>query len=94
MPKVFDELLNEFRFLKYPKWVDMEFIYYTSPTDSKTRIKFPNFALNFHGKIIWSKYIFGEAGFGVKQYNFDNKTTRLNMTFGSLYGTAGLGISF
>lgn len=93
MPRVFDDLFNFFWFMRYPKWVDAEFIYYAAG-DSKNVVRAGNYALNFHGKIMWTNSLFGEAGFGLKQYNFDDKTSRLNMRFASIYGTAGIGLNF
>ena len=107
MPRVFDDWMNAFGpVFRYPKWVDMEFIYY--PSSVTPAIKAYNFgqghgtgnwALNFHGKLMWSKQFFGEAGFGIKQFDFDTTDvpvgyTRLNFNLRSMYGTAGLGWTF
>jgi hypothetical protein len=94
MPRVFDELFNIVPLMRYPKWVDAEFIYYFLPGNTGIQVNIPNYALNFHGKVMWTKSFFGEAGFGLKQYNIDDKNRRRNLTFGSLYGTAGLGLNF
>jgi hypothetical protein len=100
MPRVFDDIMNLFPFMGYPKWVDMEFIYYPVNFTSKVTANNwgmgnGNWALNFHGKLMWTKQFFGEAGFGMKQIDFTMGSPldkRLNFT--SLYGTAGLGWSF
>lgn len=82
MPKVFDDLFNKLPFMRYPKFVDMEYIYYVQSLDTSTvNLKHiganssGNWSLNFHGKIHWKKSIFGEAGFGIKSldYSFRNK---------------------
>lgn len=107
MPKVFDDFLNLAPFMRYPKWVDMEFIYYMQGLKADSRLRNPydtsgaagNWSLNFHGKVLWGKNVFGEAGFGIKQYDFNKEfatgtVRKLNFTFTSFYGTAGMGISF
>ncbi len=107
MPKVFDEIANKFPFMNYPKWVDMEFIYYPVSLDSGYTLRGPggqeagmgNWQLNFHGQVEWTKSFFGEAGFGVKQYDFVREKTsptsrRVNFTLTSFYGTVGLGYKF
>lgn len=97
MPRVFDELFNIVPYMRYPKWVDMEFIYFASALDSKTQLDaFKNYSVNFHGKVLWKDWLFGEAGFGLKSVSFQSGTTtareRLGYIF--LYGTMGLGIQF
>ncbi len=97
MPKVFDELISQLPFMNYPKWVDMEFIYYTSSLDSTKSLNL-NFALNFHGQILWKDNFFGEAGFGIKRYDVIDKTNpfqaNLGYSLNTLYGTVGLGYKF
>lgn len=97
MPKVFDDLFNYIPFMRYPKWVDMEFIFYGMTTDS-SKVLNTNFALNFHGQILWKNNFFGEAGFGIKRYAFIDKTNSYQANLGyelnTLYGTLGLGIKF
>lgn len=107
MPKVFDEFLNRAKFMRYPKWVDMEFIYYLKGMAADSQLRSPfsnsgsigNWSLNFHGKVLWGKNVFGEAGFGIKQYDFNKVFTSgairsLNFKFTSFYGTVGMGVSF
>jgi len=83
--------------MRYPKWVDMEFIYYGASLDSSKQLNF-NFALNFHGQVLWKKNFFGEAGFGLKRYAFVDKINPYQADLGYqlnvLYGTVGLGIKF
>jgi hypothetical protein len=93
MPKIFNDIANYFPLMDYPKWVDMEFIVY--PKSLKKDIQpGANYAINFHGKIIWSKLIFGEAGFGYKAYEYSDLTIRKYTGLRSFYGTMGLGINF
>lgn len=107
MPRIFDDIFNYFPFMKYPKWVDAEFIYYPAAMNTATEVgqglAAGNFALNFHGQVMWSDRFFGEAGFGIKQYNFaftippstENPSGRKpRFTFGSLYTTVGIGYRF
>jgi len=106
IPKVFDDLLNLLPFMRYPKWVDFEFVYYMQSLNSSYPLRNPaqggsgNWALNFHGQIMWTQRLFGEAGFGLKNYDFNYEFypggtfQRLNFNFTSFYGTAGLGYKF
>jgi hypothetical protein len=99
MPQVFDEIFNYIPYMNYPKWVDMEFIYYAMSADSSQKLNF-NFALNFHGQVLWKDNFFGEAGFGIKRYDFVDLKNKLQTGVGTgyqlntLYGTVGLGLKF
>lgn len=93
MPKVFDDLFNLIPLMRYPKWVDMEFIYYVSSMDSNVTLD-SSMSLNFHGKVLWSERYFGEAGFGLKRYGFTDKSLNQQAELNTLYGTVGLGINF
>lgn len=93
MPEIFDSIMNWFPFMSYPKWVDMEMIYYFAHlTSTVTKGTTPTYAVNFHGKILWTKSFFGEAGFGIKAYDYKTETD--NVKLQALYGTAGLGLNF
>jgi hypothetical protein len=104
MPKVFEEMFNWVRFLDYPKWVDLEFIYYLAPLNNKiqmNQVGIGNWALNFHGQVLFTKNFFGEAGFGIKQYDFaqttydrKNRPISKGFSFTSSYGTIGCGFKF
>ncbi|WP_413942896.1 hypothetical protein [Bdellovibrio sp. HCB-162] len=93
MPKVFDDFFNLLPIMRYPKWVDMEFIYYMSSMDSKVTLNAP-MSLNFHGKVLWSDRYFGEAGFGMKRYSFTDSSLNQKAELNTFYGTVGLGINF
>lgn len=93
MPRVFDELFNYFKFMRYPKWVDMEIIYFTSPLKKSVTLN-NTLAVNFHGQVLWGKYVFGEAGFGLKRYAFTDSTLNQRAELNSFYGTVGLGVKF
>ena len=97
MPKVVDEIFSLIPYMDYPKWVDMEFIYYTTSADSSKKLNF-NFALNFHGQVLWKDNFFGEAGFGIKRYDFVDMTNSFQRNLGyqlnTLYGTVGMGLKF
>jgi hypothetical protein len=104
MPKIFDDFMNVLPMFRYPKWVDLDFIYYpVAQTAGVTPFNFGqgygNWELNFHGKVMWTKQFFGEAGFGIKQLDFYENVnlptiTKLRLQFTSFYGTAGIGWSF
>ncbi|MBC7370680.1 MAG: hypothetical protein H7326_03890 [Bdellovibrionaceae bacterium] len=93
MPKVFDDFLNLASVLKYPKWVDMEFIYYPLSLSKDVALQ-TNFAMNFHGKVIWTKHWFGEAGFGIKRYAITDNKIQQRALLTTFYGTVGVGLSF
>ncbi|WII73780.1 hypothetical protein QJS83_07810 [Bdellovibrio sp. 22V] len=93
MPKVFDDFFNLLPIFRYPKWVDMEFIYYVSSMDSKVKLDAP-MSLNFHGKVLWTDRYFGEAGFGMKRYSFTDTSLNQKAELNTFYGTVGLGINF
>lgn len=97
MPRVFDEMFNLVPFMNYPKWVDMEFIFYGGSMDSNITLN-TNFALNFHGQVMWKDNFFGEAGFGIKRYAFVDKANsyqaNLGYTINTLYGILGIGFKF
>jgi|GEM_PF-916408 3-oxoacyl-[acyl-carrier protein] reductase len=93
MPRVFDNLLNYIPLMKYPKWVDMEFIYYVSSMKSDVKLD-SSMSLNFHGKVLWTQSFFGEAGFGVKRYAYTDQSLNQKAELNTFYGTVGLGINF
>lgn len=93
MPKFFDDIFNYFTFMRYPKWVDLELIKYATSLDSNYTLG-DDYAINFHGKILWKPWLYGEAGFGAKKYYFKQKTTELGASLDTVYGTLGLGINF
>jgi hypothetical protein len=93
MPKVFDDLFNYLPFMKYPKYVDMEFILYPMSLSSSATAG-TSFNLNFHGKVFWTQRLYGEAGFGMKRFAYTDKSQDTDVTLNTLYGTVGLGLIF
>lgn len=93
MPKFFDDLFNKISFLRYPKWVDLDMVKYSTPLDSKYSLG-DDYAINFHGKILWTPRFYGEAGFGAKKYYFLQQDTQQGATLNTFYGTLGLGVNF
>ncbi len=93
MPRVFDNLFNLVPFMRYPKWVDMELIYFASALKSGVTPN-GNITLNFHGQVLWKKNIFGEAGFGLKRYAFQDTILNQRAELNTFYGTVGLGAKF
>lgn len=93
MPRAIDNFFNLVPIMRYPKWVDMEFIYYLNSMDSKVALN-SSLSLNFHGKVLWSEHIFGEAGFGLKRYGFSDASVNQKAELNSFYGTVGLGVNF
>jgi hypothetical protein len=79
MPKVLDDLFNQVSIFRYPKWVDAEALWYVYGTNPRAKLNvefnppqnFGNFALNFHGKVLWTKRFFGEAGFGIRSITYN-----------------------
>lgn len=93
MPRIFDSFFNLFPFMDYPKWVDMEFIYYAASMNKDVKLN-NMMSLNFHGQVLWRKNFFGEAGFGYKRYAFADQIQRQQAALNTFYGTVGLGLKF
>lgn len=93
MPKFFDSIFNIVPFMRYPKWVDVEAIYYPLALSKSTRLGV-NMSVNFHGKVLWTERFFGEAGFGLKVFQFDDLVERKAIALAVAYGTIGLGYNF
>lgn len=93
MPKVFDSIINVVPMMRYEKWVDMEFIFYPVSLSSRQTLQ-TNFALNFHGKVLWTKNWFGEAGFGIKRYAIMDLDLQQKAALSTFYGTFGVGLNF
>jgi hypothetical protein len=98
MPKVFDDIFNIVPFMRYPKWVDWEFIFYPLALNSTQASNFM-LSMNFHGKVQWTQHFYGEAGFGLKNFSFDDATNpdpqfQFTVPLYVAYGTLGLGFNF
>ncbi len=93
MPDLFDRLFNKLPFMNYTKWVDMEIIFNHFSLNPSVQIK-NNMIINFHGKIYWEKNIFGEAGFGYKIIEFDDRQNEIYRKLFTFFGTLGLGYQF
>lgn len=93
MPRVFDDFFNLFPFMEYPKWVDMELIYFVKSMNADVKLN-NTLALNFHGQVLWKKNYFGEAGFGFKRYGFTDTGQNMAGNLNTFYGTVGLGFKF
>jgi hypothetical protein len=93
MPRIFDNIFNYLPLMGYPKFVDMEFIYYMASLTPNVSLQ-QNMALNFHGKVFWSDRLFGEAGFGTKTYGYSNRAQNKKAVFVSAFGTVGMGLNF
>lgn len=93
MPRVFDNLFNYIPLFRYPKWVDMEFIYYMNSLNSDVKLD-SSMSLNFHGKVLWTDTWFGEAGFGIKRYAFTDSSLNQKAELNTFYGTIGVGLNF
>jgi hypothetical protein len=93
MPKLFADIFDKFPLLDYSKYVDVEFVYY--PISVSGAVAASNsFNLNFHGKVFWTSRLYGEAGFGVHQYGFQDSQQNTKISFGVAYGNVGMGIVF
>ncbi len=92
MPQLFDSLFNLIPFLRYPKWVDLDFTYYAIST-GKIELK-TNYLLNFHGKVFWSRHVFGEGGITFKQIDFLNPESQSKVSTLIVLGKFGVGVNF
>lgn len=93
MPAFVDQIFNLVPLLRYPKWVDMEILTYPNSLDSNSIILY-NYSINFHGKVMWTPNFYGEAGFGRKDFNFQDTKALTDSRLQTFYGTAGLGYNF
>lgn len=93
MPRIFDEWLNIAPFFRYPKFVDMELIYYPTSLSSGTEVS-NSYTASFHGKIFWTQSVFGEAGFALKSFDLANRDSQIRYSLSLFTLTAGLGINF
>ncbi|MBX3033317.1 MAG: hypothetical protein KF865_05270 [Bdellovibrionaceae bacterium] len=93
MPRSIDDMFNLLPFMDYPKWVDVEFIYFVNSMDKNIRLN-RSMALNFHGQVLWKKNYFGEAGFGYKRYGFQNILLSKEARLDTFYATVGVGVKF
>jgi outer membrane protein assembly factor BamB len=93
MPKIFDDLMNYLPFMSYPKWVDADITYYPLSLNNNVKLG-SNFSMNFHGKVFWSKQIYGEAGGGFRAYEFRDLTAKRSVQLQAFYGEVGLGLNF
>lgn len=94
MPSFIDRIFNLVPWFRYPKWVDMEFLYYFMTTDSRYQLG-SNFLYNFHGKMLITPRFYLEGGGTVRQINYaivDSGQTPLNAAF--VQGTFGIGYNF
>jgi hypothetical protein len=93
MPKIFDDLFNLFPFMRYPKYVDMEFFAYPMALGSLS-VSRVSTNLNFHGKVFWTHRIYGEAGFGIKSLSYADISNNTAVNLATAYATFGLGALF
>ncbi|MES2855562.1 MAG: hypothetical protein V4692_06855, partial [Bdellovibrionota bacterium] len=93
MPRIFNQAIELLPYFDYSKYVDLELVYY--PLSLTNTIQAGgSFNLNFHGKVFWTKRVYGEAGFGLKKFEYADKTNNNVVSFASTYGTVGLGVIF
>lgn len=93
MPKVFDDIISYFSIMNYPKFVDMELTYLPTSLDSNVSLG-SSYIVSFHGKVLWSQSIFGEAGFGLQSYSLQDKNKSLSVGLSAFFLTLGLGMNF
>lgn len=93
MPKFIDDFFNLVPIMRHPKYVDVEFMYYPLSFSSEKSAG-SSYNLNFHGKVFWTQQFFGEAGFGLKRFEFTDNQSDSAVSFSMAYGTVGLGFTF
>lgn len=96
MPRFFDDIFNILPFFRYPKWVDMEMIWYPVSLEAEKSVDL-NVAFNFHGKVQWTPRLYGEAGFGIKTFGYNDPTIGTlgkRIALGLVYGSFGVGLNF
>jgi hypothetical protein len=92
MPELFDDIFNIIPWFRYPKWVDMEGIYYLAGTNPKSTLGKTNFNLTFHGKMFFIPEFYMEASFGLKSFSYTNEGIDALVTM--MFATGGLGYNF
>ncbi|MEQ1876545.1 MAG: hypothetical protein ABL958_07860 [Bdellovibrionia bacterium] len=92
MPKFFNDILDIIPWFHFPKWVDMEGMYYLGSDDSRVSLGQGNYNLTFHGKMFFRPEFFMEASFGAKGFNYVRDANQANVTL--FFLTCGLGFNF
>jgi hypothetical protein len=98
MPKLLDDIFNLAPFLRYPKWVDWEVIYYPLALGQDQTAQFM-LTSKIHAKIQWTPRFFGEIGFNFRNYSFKdlgqtNPNDRLGISIGAGFTSLGFGFNF
>lgn len=108
MPRALDTALNWIPIFRYPKWVDMDFLYLSTQLTARDIViqQFGtssgglggNWEFNFRGKVLVSESFFYEAGMGIKRFDMlrndvvEDVQTRLSFLSG--FATFGMGFNF
>jgi len=93
MPDLFDKIFNFIPIFRYPKWVDMEAIYYLSSQDPSIKLA-ASYSLMFHGKMFVSPEFFLESGLGVKRFSYTNLAVQRQISSLFVFGMFGAGYNF
>ncbi len=94
MPQFFDRLFNIIPWFRYPKWVDMELIWYFMTTDPNYRVG-TNFLYNFHGKMLLTPRFYIEGGGSMRQISYGTVGSLMTpLTASFVQGTLGVGYNF
>ena len=93
MPKIFADIFNLIPYLDYAKYVDVELIFYPVSLTQGLSTGTTS-ALNFHGKVFWTRRIYGEMGFGIRRYDFRDTNKNTAVAIATAYGNVGLGVVF
>ncbi len=93
MPNSVDKWISKLPFMDAPKWVNFEVLTFPVSTDSDVTLK-EEYSLNFHGKVLWSPSVYGEAGFGLRNYHYEFGSTGYGAKITTIYGNVGLGVHF
>ena len=93
MPRPIARMFEWVPVFQYPKYVDMDFVYFMNTTTPRVRLG-TNWALNFHGKVFWSNQFYGDAGFGVRSFGFRDERNLKFVELSTLFATMGLGLTF
>lgn len=93
MPRIIDSWFSYLPFMDRPKFVDMELIAFPASLDSNIKLG-SSYAINFHGKVLWTNDLFGEGGFGVRNYTLRDQARDIAIGMNSFYFTLGLGLNF
>jgi hypothetical protein len=91
IPQILGSSLDNVSYLRHPKWLDLEAVYYPLALKSDFTMK-PTFNFNLTTKIAMSAKYFGDVGVSYRSYNY--QMTQAETKLSATYFVLGLGARF